>query len=97
MEGRHLLAFLDTSVGGGSVALDVLFLVIVLAMIVGGVRIARRLSAWSMKRFERRLGRKRTTGESARIDTLRKLAELRASGSLSDEEFEAAKARVLRE
>ena len=97
MEGPRVLAYLDTSIGGGAVALDVFFLLIVLAMIVGCARIARRLSAWSMKRLERRLGSKRTTGESARVDTLRKLAELRASGSLSDEEFEAAKARVLRE
>lgn len=94
MEGRHRLALLDTFIGGGSVALDVLFLVIVMALIVGGVRIAHRLTAWSMKRFERRMGGKRRTGESARIDSLRKLGELRDSGSLSEEEFEAAKTRV---
>jgi hypothetical protein len=43
------------------------------------------------------MGSKRGTGESARIDTFRKLDELRDSGSLSEEEFEAARARVLRE
>jgi Short C-terminal domain len=32
-----------------------------------------------------------------RIDTLQKLARLRNSGSLSDEEFEAAQARVRRD
>ena len=80
-----------------AITLDVFYLLIVLAMIVGGVRIAGRLSAWSEERWERRMGRKRRTGEPERIDTLRKLAELRDSGSLSEEEFEAAKARVLRE
>ena len=89
-----MLANLDISSGGGATALDVFFLLIVLAMIVGGVRIARRLSAW---RSERRMGSKRSTGESERIDTLRELADLRDSGSLSEEEFEAAKARVVRE
>jgi biopolymer transport protein ExbB/TolQ len=78
-------------------ALDVFYLLIVLAMIVGGVRIAGRLSAWSEERWERRMGRKRRTGKSERIDNLQKLAELRDSGSLSEEEFEAAKARVRRE
>lgn len=92
-----MLAFLDTPIGGGAVALDVVFLVFVLAMIVGAIRIARRLTAWSKKRFERRMGGKQRTGESERIDTLRKLDELRDSGSLSQEEFEAARARVLRE
>jgi hypothetical protein len=42
-------------------------------------------------------GQKATNGKSERVDTLHKLAELRDSGSLSEEEFEAAKARVLRE
>lgn len=96
MEVRHLLAFLDTIIGGGSVALDVLFLVIVMSLIVGAVRIAHRLSAWSRKRFERRAA-KRRTGEPARTDSLRKLGELRNEGSLSEEEFEAAKTRVLGE
>jgi hypothetical protein len=94
MEGHRVLADLDISSGGGGIALDAFFLLIVLAMIVGGVRIAGRLSAW---RSERRMGSKRSTGESERIDTLRKLSELREAGSLSGEEFEAAKARVLRE
>ena len=93
MEVPHLLAFLDTSIGGGSVALDVLFLVIVMALIVGAVRIAHRLTTWSRKRFERRAA-KRRTGESARTDSLRNLGELRDLGSLSEEEFEAAKTRV---
>ena len=75
-------------------ALDVFYLLIVLAMIVGGVRIARRLSAW---RIERRMGGKRVTGESERIKTLGKLAQLRDSGALSEEDFETAKARVLEE
>ena len=97
MEGFRVLAYLDTSSGGGAVALDLFYLLIVLAMIVGGVRIARRSSAWSEERWERRMGRKRRTGESEQIDTLQKLAELRDSGSLSEEEFEAAKARVRRE
>lgn len=92
-----MLAHLDTSSGGGAVALDVLYLLIVLAMIGGIAWIARRLSAWSEERWERRMGRRRGTGESERIDTLRKLAELRDSGSLSEEEFDAARARVLRE
>jgi hypothetical protein len=80
-----------------TIALDIFYLLIVLAMIVGGVRIAGRLSAWSEERWERRMGRKRRTGESEQIDTLQNLAELRDSGSLSEEEFEAAKARVLQE
>ncbi len=92
-----MLAHLDTSIGGGAVALDVFYLLIVLAIIVGGVRIAGRLSAWSEERWERRMGRKRRTGELERIDTLQKLAQLRDSGSLSEEEFDAAKARVLQE
>ena len=90
----RVLASLDVSSGGGTLALDVFYLLVVLAMIVGGVRIARRLTAW---RIERRMGGKRSTGEPQRINTLRKLAELRDSGSLSEEEFEAAKARVLKE
>ena len=97
MEGRGALAFLDNSIGGGAFVLDAVFLLIVLAMIVGAVRIAPRMSAWSKQRFERRKGSKRRTGDSARIDTLRNLDELRDSGSLSEEEFEAAKARVHRE
>ena len=91
MEGRHLLVFLDASIGGGSVVLDVFFLLIVLATMIGVARIARRLTAW---RIERRMGRKRGTGESDRVDTLRRLSELRDSGSLSEEEFEAARTRV---
>ena len=90
----RVLAYLDVSSGSGAVALDVFYLLVVLAMIVGGARIARRLTAW---RIERRMGGKRSTGESERINTLRKLAELRDSGSLSEEEFAAAKARVLKE
>jgi len=88
----HVLAYLDIS--SGAVVLDVFYLLIVLTMILGGVRIARRLSAW---RIERRMGGKRSTGKSERINSLRKLAELQDSGSLSKEEFEAAKARVLEE
>ena len=90
----RVLTYLDVSSGSGAVALDVFYLLVVLAMIVGGARIARRLTAW---RIERRMGSKRSTGESERINTLRKLAELRDSGSLSAEEFAAAKARVLKE
>jgi hypothetical protein len=90
----RVLAYLDVSSGSGAFALDVFYLLVVLAMVFGGVRIARRLTAW---RTERRMGRKRSTGESERINTLRKLAELQDSGSLSEEEFEAAKARVLEE
>jgi hypothetical protein len=94
MEGCRALANLDISGGLAAVTLDVFFLLIVLAMIVGGVRIARRLTRW---RIERRMGSKRGTGESERTDTLGKLARLRDSGSLSEEEFEAAQERVLRE
>jgi hypothetical protein len=90
----RVLASLDVSSGGGTLALDIFYLLIVLAMIVGGVRIARRLSAW---RIERRMGGKRATGGSERIKTLRKLARLRDSGALSEEEFETAKARVREE
>ena len=64
--------------------LDVFFLFIVLLSMVGVFRFARRRSAW---RTERRMGGKRSTGESERINTLRKLAELQDSGSLSEEEF----------
>ena len=92
-----MLADLDIFSGGGVVALDVLFLLIVLAMIVGIASITRRLSAWSKVRFERRRGSKRGTGEPERIDTLQKLGELRDSGSLSEQEFEAAEGRVRRE
>jgi hypothetical protein len=92
MESFCVLALLETSIGGGAVVLDALTLLIALAMIVGGARLARRLTAW---RIERRMGTKRGTWESEEGDTLRKLAELRDSGSLSEEEFEAARARVL--
>jgi biopolymer transport protein ExbB/TolQ len=74
--------------------LDVVFLLIVLASMLAAFRVVRRLSAW---RIERRAGRKRGTGEAERADTLRKLARLRDSGSLSEEEFEAAQARVRRD
>jgi Kef-type K+ transport system membrane component KefB len=94
MEGHPMLAYLDISSGSGAVALDVFFLLIVLAIMIGVVRIARRLTAW---RIERRMGGKRGTGESEQVDTLRRLSELRNSGSLSEEEFEAAKARVREE
>jgi putative oligomerization/nucleic acid binding protein len=90
-----MLAHLDiSSAGGGVVALDVFFLLIVLAIMISVVRIARRLTAW---RIERRMGSKRGAGESERVDTLRKLSNLRDSGSLSEEEFEAAKGRVRQE
>jgi hypothetical protein len=71
--------------------LDVFFLFIVLLSMVGVFRFARRRSAW---RSERRVGGKRGANESLQTDTVRKLARLRDSGSLSDEEFEAAKTRV---
>ena len=74
--------------------LDVVFLLIVLASMFGAFRVVRRLSAW---RIERLVGSKRGTGEAERTDTLRKLARLRDSGSLSEEEFEAAQARVRRD
>jgi hypothetical protein len=74
--------------------LDVLFLLIVLAVMGGLFRITRRLSAW---RSERRMGGKRGTGESARTAHLRELARLRDEGSLTEEEFEAAQVRVHRE
>jgi hypothetical protein len=95
MERWPMLAYLDISSGaGGGIALDVCFLLIVLATMVSIFRITRRLTAW---RIERRMGGKRGTGQSARVDTLRKLSELRDSGSLSEEEFEAAQARVRQE
>jgi hypothetical protein len=94
MEGCRVLAYLDISGGSGAVALDLFFLLIVLAIMAAVVRIARRLSAW---RSERRMGGKRGKGESARIDSLRKLARLRDEGSLSEEQFEAGQARVHRE
>jgi hypothetical protein len=71
--------------------LDVLFLLIVLLGMVGVFRVGRRLSAW---RSERRVGGKRGTSESQQAQTVRKLAMLRDSGSLSEEEFEAAMTRV---
>lgn len=71
--------------------LDVFFVLIVLLSMVGVFRIARGLSAW---RSERRVGGKRGTSESQQTDTVRKLAGLRDSESLSEEEFEAAKTRV---
>jgi hypothetical protein len=74
--------------------LDVLFLLIVLLSMVAVFRLARRRSAW---RTERRVGGRRKTGESARIDTQRKLGELRDLGSLSQEEFETAETRVREE
>jgi hypothetical protein len=74
--------------------LDVFFLLIVLLSMVGAFRIARRRSAW---RTERRVGGTRKTGGSARIDTQRKLGELRDLGSLSEEEFETAETRVREE
>jgi Short C-terminal domain len=89
-----VLRFLDTSIGGGAVVLDALSLVLVLAILVGVARIARRLTAW---RIERRIGSKRGTGKAERLGTLRRLSELRDSGSLSEEEFEAAKTRVREE
>jgi hypothetical protein len=94
MEDWPMLAYLDISSRAGSVALDAFFLLIVLATMVSMFRIARRLTAW---RIERRMDGKRGTGESARVDTLRKLSELRDSGSLSEEELEAAQARVRQE
>ncbi len=89
-----MLAFLDTSIGGGAVVLDALFLLLVLAIMFGVARVARRLTAW---RIERRVGRKRGTGKPERLETMRRLSELRNSGALSEEEFEAAKARVRQE
>jgi hypothetical protein len=74
--------------------LDVVFLLIVLAIMLAAFRVVRRLSAW---RIERRVGRKRGTGEAERTGTLLKLERLRDSGSLSEEEFEAAQARVRRD
>ena len=71
--------------------LDVFFLLIVLLSLVGVFRLARRLSIW---RSERRVGGKRGTSASQQTDTVRKLASLRDSGSLSEEEFEAAKIRI---
>jgi hypothetical protein len=94
VESFRVLAYLETSIGGGAVVLDALFLLLVLAIMAGAFRIARRLSAW---RSERRMGSKRGGGESERIDNLRELARLRDEGSLSEEEFEAAQARVLRD
>ena len=88
-----MLAYLETSIGGGAVVLDALFLLLVLAIMAGVFRIARRLSAW---RSERRMG-KRGKGEFDWIDDLQELARLRDEGSLSEEEFEAAQARVLRD
>jgi putative oligomerization/nucleic acid binding protein len=89
-----VLGFLDTSIGGGAVVLDALSLVLVLAILVGVARIARLLTAW---RIERRSGSKRKTGKAERLDTVRRLSELRDSGALSEEEFLAAKTRVSEE
>jgi tryptophan 2,3-dioxygenase len=73
--------------------LDLFYLLIVLAILVAVYRITRRLSVW---RIERRIGSARGTGETERTDTLRKLAMLRDSGSLSEEDFDAAEERVRR-
>jgi cytochrome c-type biogenesis protein CcmH/NrfG len=73
--------------------LDAVFLLIVLAILAGVFRVAPRLSTW---RSERRM-RQRGKGDAERIDNLRELARLRDDGSLSQEEFEAARARVHRE
>jgi uncharacterized membrane protein len=74
--------------------LDVFFVLIVLAFMLVVFRVVRRLSVW---RIERRTGSERGTGESERADSLRKLTRLRDSGSLSEEEFEAAQGRVRQE
>jgi hypothetical protein len=71
--------------------LDVLFLLIVLLSMVGVFRVARGLSVW---RSERRVGGERGTSASQQTLTVQKLASLRDSGSLSEEEFEAAKIRI---
>ncbi len=73
--------------------LDIFYLLIVLAILVAVYRITRRLSVW---RIERRVGSARGTGETERTDTLRKLGRLRDSGSLSEEDFDAAEERVRR-
>jgi hypothetical protein len=74
--------------------LDVLFLLIVLLSMVGVFRVARGLSGW---RSERRVDGERGTSASQQTRTVQRLASLRDSGSLSEEEFEAAKIRIREE
>jgi hypothetical protein len=93
MECCRTLASLDIFSGIGEVVLDLFYLLIVLAILVVVYRITRRLSVW---RIERRIGSERGPGETERTDTLRKLGRLRDSGSLSEEDFEAAEERVRR-
>jgi ABC-type multidrug transport system fused ATPase/permease subunit len=94
--------FRSHDMGGFAKALWVIFVIILpflgilVYLIARGGKMHERAAeqaAQQQKKFDEYV--KETAGSSSSADELTKLADLKASGTISDAEFEAAKAKIL--
>jgi len=94
--------FRDRELGGGAKALWTLFLIfvpwlgaIIYLVVRGNSMNQRTLEAAQARDASMRAYVQQAAGTSSTADELRQLGELRAAGTISDEDYERAKAKVL--